>query len=40
MLIDDINLMKLIENIISALIAKGVLTKAEAEDLVERAKQK
>ena len=37
-MIGDINLMKLIQNIINTLIQKGLITTAEAEDLVERAK--
>ncbi|MFC2013822.1 hypothetical protein ACFLU8_02950 [Chloroflexota bacterium] len=34
----EYDIMKLIQNIINALIAKGILTKEEAEDILERAK--
>jgi len=37
-MIGGYNLMKIIENIINALIAKGILTKEEAQDILERAK--
>ena len=37
-LVGGYNIMKVIENILNALIQKGVLTKVEAEEILENAK--